>query len=87
MTDGRANEIEEPGTTPFNSIEYYVDVAAQNDIIIHGITLGYGAQKDPIRNAADSTGGEYHHIQDGDVVKLFEVYRSLGRGTAARLVR
>ena len=87
MTDGHANEVEPPETTPVNSISHYVSVAEQNDIVIHGITLGRGAQEQPIRDAADRTGGEYHHVPDGDLVTLFEVYRALGRGTGSRLVR
>lgn len=88
MTDGRANESEEPGTTPVNSIYHYAEVARQNDIIIHGITLGSGAEKDPIRYCADHTGGEYHHVEDGDFEGLFEIYRGIGRGSdQPRLVR
>ncbi len=88
MTDGRANETEAPGTTPVNSIYHYAEVARQNDIIIHGITLGSGAEKDPIRYCADHTGGEYHHVEDGDFEGLFEIYRGIGRGSdQPRLVR
>lgn len=88
MTDGHANETEPPGTTPTNSIYYYAELARQNDIIIHGITLGSGAEKGPIRYAADHTGGEYHHVEDGDFEGLFEIYRGIGRGAdQPRLVR
>ena len=87
MTDGHANETEPPGVNPVDSIYHYVSVAEDNGIIIHGITLGLGAEELPIRDAAETTGGEYHYVPDGDEIKLFEVYRSLGRGSGARLVR
>ena len=88
MTDGHANESETPGTTPVNSIYHYAEVAKQNDIIIHGITLGSGADQDPIRYCADHTGGEFHHVEDGDFEGLFEIYRGIGRGSdQPRLVR
>ena len=88
MTDGLANETEPPGTSPVNSIYYYANLAKQNDIIIHGITLGRGADKPPIQYCADETGGEYHHVDDGDFEGLFDVYRGIGRGNdQPRLVR
>jgi Flp pilus assembly protein TadG len=88
MTDGLANETEPPGTSPVDSIYYYANLAKQNDIIIHGITLGRGADKPPIQYCADQTGGEYHHVDDGDFEGLFDVYRGIGRGNdQPRLVR
>lgn len=88
MTDGLANETEPPGTTPVNSIYHYANVAKQNDIIIHGITLGRGADKASIEYCADHTGGEYHHVEDGDFEGLFDVYRGIGRGSdKPKLVR
>ncbi len=88
MTDGLANETEPPGTDPVDSIHYYADLAKQNDIIIHGITLGRGADKPPIQYCAEQTGGEYHHVEDGDFEGLFDVYRGIGRGNdQPRLVR
>ena len=87
MTDGHANVTEPPGTNPTNSIHHYVDIAEQNDIIIHGITLGASADESSVRYAAEETDGEYHHVDDGDLVELFEVYRGIGRGTGSRLVR
>ncbi len=88
MTDGLANETEPPGTNPVDSIYYYANLAKQNDIIIHGITLGRGADKPPIQYCADQTGGEYHHVDDGDFEGLFDVYRGIGRGNdQPRLVR
>ncbi len=88
MTDGLANETEPPGTSPVDSIYYYANLAKQNDIIIHGITLGRGADKPPIQYCADQTGGEYHPVDDGDFEGLFDVYRGIGRGNdQPRLVR
>ncbi|MBI1311509.1 VWA domain-containing protein [bacterium] len=88
MTDGHANETEPPGTTPVNSIYYYAQLAKQNHITIHGITLGSDAEEAPIRYAAELTGGEYHHVEDGDFEGLFEVYRGIGLGRdQPRLVR
>ena len=88
MTDGQANVTEPPGTDPIDSIYYYADLADQNDIIIHGITLGANAQSTAIEDAADTTGGQYHHVSDNDFEGLFEVYRGIGRGgDQPRLVR
>lgn len=88
MTDGLANETEPPSSDPVDSIYYYANLAKQNDIIIHGITLGRGADKPPIQYCADQTGGEYHHVDDGDFEGLFDVYRGIGRGNdQPRLVR
>ena len=80
MTDGQANVTEPPGTDPIDSIYYYAELARQNDIIIHGITLGQNAQSAAIEAAAETTGGQYHHVSDGDFEGLFEVYRGIGRG-------
>lgn len=80
MTDGHANETEPPGQNPVDSIYHYADVADQNDIIIHGITLGHSVDEVAIRDAAETTGGEYHHVPDGDFEGLFEIYRGIGRG-------
>lgn len=87
MTDGHANVTEPPGSNPVNSIYHYVDIAEEHGIIIHGITLGADADETSVRDAADTTGGEYHYVPDGDLVELFEVYRGIGRGTGSRLVR
>ena len=80
MTDGQANETEPPGADPIDSIYYYAELARQNGIIIHGITLGANAQSLAIEDAADTTGGQYHHVSDNDFDGLFEVYRGIGRG-------
>jgi Flp pilus assembly protein TadG len=80
MTDGQANETEPPGTDPIDSIYYYAELARQNDIIIHGITLGQNAQSTAIEDAAETTSGQYHHVSDGDFEGLFEIYRGIGRG-------
>jgi len=88
MTDGQANETEPPGADPIDSIYYYADLADDNDIIIHGITLGANAQSTAIEDAADTTGGQYHHVNDNDFDGLFEIYRGIGRGgDQPRLVR
>ncbi len=88
MTDGQANETEPPGADPIDSIYYYAELARQNGIIIHGITLGRNAQSLAIEDAADTTGGQYHHVSDNDFEGLFEVYRGIGRGgEQPRLVR
>ncbi|MGZ0166301.1 MAG: hypothetical protein ACKVII_20450, partial [Planctomycetales bacterium] len=88
MTDGQANETEPPGANPIDSIYYYADLAHDNDIIIHGITLGANAQSTAIEDAADTTNGQYHHVSDGDFDGLFEIYRGIGRGgDQPRLVR
>jgi len=88
MTDGHANETEPPASNPVASIYYYASLADQHDIIIHGITLGQNAHEEPIRDAAELTGGEYHHVPDGDFEGLFEVYRGIGRGgNQPRLVK
>jgi hypothetical protein len=88
MTDGQANVTEPPGQNPIDSIYYYADLADQNDIIIHGITLAQNAQSTAIEDAADTTGGQYHHVSDGDFDGLFEIYRGIGRGgDQPRLVR
>ena len=88
MTDGQANETEPPGANPIDSIYYYADLADQNDIIIHGITLGQNAQSTAIEDAADTTDGQYYHVTDGDFDGLFEIYRGIGRGgDQPRLVR
>lgn len=80
MTDGQANITEPPASTPVGSIVYYADLARQNDVIIHGITLGRGAQEAPIRNAARETDGDYFHVPDGNLSGLFEAFRTIGRG-------
>ncbi len=88
MTDGHANVAEPPVNDPVQGISYYANTAHQAGIIIHGITLGSGANQNPIRNAATATGGEFHHVNDGDFQGLFEVYRGIGRGNGnPRLVR
>jgi Mg-chelatase subunit ChlD len=80
MTDGQANETEPPGANPIDSIYYYAELARQNNIIIHGITLGRNAQSTAIEDAAETTDGQYHHVSDGDFAGLFEIYRGIGRG-------
>jgi Ca-activated chloride channel homolog len=88
MTDGQANHTEPPGADPIDSIYYYADLAKQNDIVIHGITIGANAQSLAIEDAAAATGGQYHHVEDGDFDGLFEIYRGIGRGSdQPRLVR
>ena len=80
MTDGKANETEPPGQNPVDSINYYANLAHQNDIIIHGITLGYDVEAQAIEDASTLTGGQYNHVNDGDFEGLFEIYRGIGRG-------
>ena len=88
MTDGRANETEPPGQNPVDSIYHYADEALSHNITIHGITLGQDVEAQAIEDAAELTGGQYHHINDGDFDGLFEVYRGIGRGgDQPRLVR
>ncbi|MBI1311508.1 hypothetical protein GC176_09390 [bacterium] len=88
MTDGIANVTEPPGTDPVDSIYYYADLAKQHDIIIHGITLGRDADESPIRYCADTTGGQYYHVEDSNFEGLFDIYRGIGRGDdQPRLVR
>src|SRR5690606_15771632 len=55
MTDGHANVAEPPSTSPTQSIEYYANVAASENVIIHGITLGAEADKVWVRKAAEIT--------------------------------
>ncbi|MEX0702000.1 MAG: vWA domain-containing protein [Planctomycetales bacterium] len=80
MTDGNANVTEAPASSPMESIYYYADVAKQQNVIIHGITLGQSAAKGPIMQAASTTGGDYYHVADGNLSGLFEVYKAIGRG-------
>lgn len=88
MTDGHANITEAPGADPVDSIDYYAGEAANAGIIIHGVTLGADADDAPISSAASTTGGEFHHVEDGDYEALVEIYQNLGAGIGnPRLVR
>ncbi len=80
LTDGRANRTEPPGTDPWNSIEHYADVAKDENITIHTVTLGSNASGGAMEDVADTTGGTYHHIQDGDYSALEELFRQIGSG-------
>ncbi len=80
LTDGRANRTEPPGTDPWNSIEHYANEAASEKITIHAITLGDDSSEQAMRDAAVTTGGTYHHIQDGDYSALKELFRQIGSG-------
>ncbi len=43
LTDGHATRHEPPGTDPWNSIDYYADVARNQKVVLHGVTLGSDA--------------------------------------------
>lgn len=81
MTDGQANGSESPGTTPTNSIQHYAQVALSKNIEIHSVTLGSGADQRYVREAAELTGGSYHHVGDGDFQALIEAFRKIGNGS------
>ena len=81
MTDGQANRSEAPGTTPTNSIQHYAQVALSKNIEIHSVTLGSGADQQHVREAAELTGGSYHHVGDGDFQALIEAFRKIGNGS------
>jgi len=88
MTDGMANRSEAPGTTPNNSIQHYAQVALSSNIEIHSVTLGSGADQQHVREAAELTGGSYHHAEDGDFQSLIEAFRKIGNGSGiARIVQ
>ena len=81
MTDGQANRSESPGTTPTNSIQHYAQVALSKNIEIHSVTLGSGADQQYVREAAELTGGSYHHVGDGNFQALIEAFRKIGNGS------
>jgi len=88
MTDGHANIAEFPQTSPTHSITYYAGLAAKQDVTIHSVTLGNGADKIWVRDAAEIADGTYHHVEDGNPQGLLEVFKKIGRGDGRiKLVR
>jgi Ca-activated chloride channel family protein len=88
MTDGHANAAEAPEKSPNKSIEYYANEASAAGVIIHSVTLGSGADKKTVGEAAEITGGTYHHVDDDDSQTLIEVFKKIGRGNGqARIVQ
>lgn len=88
MTDGHANVAEAPSTSPTLSIDFFAQVAKSDDVVIHTVTLGSGADKVYVKNAAELTGGSYHHVEDGDYQGIIEAFRKIGRGDGvARIVQ
>ncbi len=87
LTDGHANRAEAPETSPTQSIVYYAALALAADIQIHSIAVGNNADTNWIKQAAESTGGTFYDVEDGDFDKLNEVFREIGRGSGrARIV-
>jgi Flp pilus assembly protein TadG/uncharacterized protein YdbL (DUF1318 family) len=87
LTDGHANLSEDPMNSPASSINYYRGVAIADGVIIHGITLGSGADQNTVRNLAKATGGDYYHVEDGDYSALKAAFRKIANGSGSRLVK
>jgi Mg-chelatase subunit ChlD len=80
LTDGHATSAEPPGSDPWNSIDHYANVARSRKVVLHAITLGDDAAGAALSDASALTGGTYHHVADGDLSTLLDLFQEIGRG-------